>query len=206
LITPRLILASASPARKSLLSRAGLRFDVVVSGVDEDDPSLASLAPAALALTLATRKCEAVVRDLTSDALVIGCDSVLDLDGVAFGKPGNAAAAVERWQAMRGRTGVLHTGHCIIDLSTSQSVQRLASTTVKFADISDAEIVSYVATGEPLHVAGAFTIDSLGAPYIEEIQGDPSCVEGLSLPTFRVMLSELGYPWHLLRDNAQGAE
>lgn len=194
-----IILASASPARKALLTRAGLRFEIKISGVEEETPEILALGPTQMALTLAEAKAKAVATSTTAEALVIGCDSVFEFEGVAYGKPLTPGVATERWQSMRGKSGVLHTGHCVIDTRTGQSSASVASTKVQFSDISDDEINSYVASGEPLHVAGAFTIDSLGGPYIESIEGDPSCVEGLSLPTLRRLIEELGHPWHTLR-------
>lgn len=204
LIVHTIVLASASPARRALLTRSGLRFEVIVSGVDEESAEFAALAPIALAHVLAERKAEAVAAKVETPALVIGCDSVFELDGVAFGKPLKPEIAIERWQLMRGRTGTLHTGQCVIDTASGDRVSGTASTEVTFADLSDAEINSYVATGEPLEVAGAFTIDSLGGPYIDWIEGDASCVEGMSLPLLRRMVEELGHPWHQVRDREGG--
>ncbi len=186
-----LVLASASPARLGLLKQAGLNPRVVVSGVDERAVTAAT--PADLAQTLADAKANMVAGQLPFDALVVGCDSVLDLDGFALGKPADAAQAVERWRAMRGRQGVLRTGHCVIDTVNGRRVSATASTTVWFGMPDDDEIADYVGSGEPLDVAGAFTLDGLSAPFIEGIEGDPSNVIGLSLPLLRRMLGELGY-------------
>jgi len=185
---PRFVLASSSPARLKLLRQIGIEPEVVVSGVDE---ASVTGPPADVALTLAVRKATAVARGL-SDALVLGCDSVLDLDGEALGKPVDAADAVVRWRRMRGRTGVLITGHCLIDTTTGRDAADIASTVVHFADLSDDEINSYVATGEPLLVAGAFTIDGLGGPYVDGVQGDPHNVVGLSLPLLRRLTTDVG--------------
>ena len=186
--TRRLVLASASPARLKLLRQIGLDPEVIVSGVDE---SSVTGPPADVALTLAVRKATAVASG-QQDALVLGCDSVLDLDGEALGKPADARDAVARWQQMRGRSGVLHTGHCLIDTVSRRDAAEVASTVVHFADLSDEEIDAYVATGEPLRVAGAFTIDGLGGAYVDGIEGDPHNVVGLSLPLLRRMLTEIG--------------
>jgi septum formation protein len=185
---PRFVLASSSPARLKLLRQIGIEPEVVMSGVDE---STVTGPPADVALTLAVRKATAVARGL-SDALVLGCDSVLDLDGEALGKPLDAADAVARWRRMRGRGGVLITGHCLIDTTTGRNAAEIASTVVHFADLSDEEIDAYVVTGEPLRVAGAFTIDGLGGPYVDGIDGDPHNVVGLSLPLLRRLLGDLG--------------
>jgi septum formation protein len=128
---------------------------------------------------------------LAGGELVVGCDSVLELDGRALGKPKDAADATARWQAMRGRSGVLQTGHCVIDTATGRQVSRTASTTVRFGTPDDAEIAAYVASGEPLHVAGAFTLDGRSAPFVEGVDGDPGNVIGLSLPLLRRLLAEL---------------
>jgi septum formation protein len=186
-----LVLASASPARLATLRSAGIDPQVIVSGVDES--RLDGLPPAELALQLAELKCAAVAtRD---DALVLGCDSVLELDGAALGKPASAADAIERWRAMRGRSGVLHTGHCLREAASGRVAAATASTTVHFADVSDAEIAAYVATGEPLWVAGAFTIDGLGGAFVTGIEGDHHNVVGVSLPLLRDLVAELGHEW-----------
>jgi MAF protein len=289
---PRLVLASASPARRSLLAAAGIDVDVIVSGVNES--TVDSTSPDVLCLTLARMKAEAVAARLRADrgvrqpednadrntpqpkdsadrnaqpaedsadrdappaedsadrdappaedsadrraqpaedsadrraqpaedsadrdaqpaedsadrgaqpaedskaaglTLVLGCDSVLGFDGRILGKPVDAADAAARWYAMRGRSGVLYTGHCLIQLDDDKCVEAVATTTVHFADLTDDEIDRYVASGEPLNVAGAFTIDGLGGSFIESIEGDPGTVIGVSLPQLRRMLAELG--------------
>lgn len=190
-----LVLASASPARLATLRSAGLDPVVIVSGVDESQ--LDGLPPVELALQLAELKCAAVAErdDLPARALVLGCDSVLELDGEALGKPADAAEATRRWQAMRGRSGVLHTGHCLRDGATDRVAAATASTTVHFADVTDDEIAAYVATREPLHVAGAFTVDGLGGAFVKGIEGDHHNVVGVSLPLVRELAAELGHPW-----------
>ncbi|KQW45169.1 septum formation protein Maf [Nocardioides sp. Root1257] len=190
-----LVLASQSPARLATLRSAGIEPVVIVSGVDEDQ--LADLPPAELALQLAELKCAAVAArdDVPDGALVLGCDSVLELDGEALGKPGDAATATRRWQAMRGRSGVLQTGHCLRDTATGRVAAATASTTVHFADVTDDEIAAYVATGEPLVVAGAFTVDGLGGAFVTGIEGDHHNVVGVSLPLVRELVAELGHSW-----------
>lgn len=190
-----LVLASASPARLQTLRNAGIEPTVIVSGVDESQ--LDGLPPAELALQLAELKCAAVAGrdDLPEGALVLGCDSVLDLDGAALGKPANAAEAVRRWERMRGRSGVLRTGHSLRDTTTGRVAAATASTTVHFADLADEEIAAYVASGEPLHVAGAFTVDGLGGAFVTGIDGDHHNVVGVSLPLLRELVAELGHSW-----------
>jgi septum formation protein len=213
-----LVLASASPARRRLLTAAGLEPSVVVSDVDEEAVTAAALETYGelvaedVALVLARAKAEDVA-DQIDDAVVIGCDSVLDLDGEIHGKPSSAAVAISRWHQMRGRSGILHTGHWLVDTreeadgGTGATLGATASTIVHFAKLTDDEIEAYVATGEPLRVAGAFTLDGLGAPYVAGIEGDPSNVVGLSLPLLRDLLMELGLAWHDLRSSAhQGAQ
>ncbi|AUG77601.1 septum formation protein Maf [Kitasatospora sp. MMS16-BH015] len=184
-----LVLASQSPARLGLLRQAGLDPQVRVSGVDED--ALSAATPGELALVLAEAKANVVAGQLTGGELVIGCDSVLELDGQALGKPADAAEATARWLAMRGREGVLRTGHCVIDTATGRQASATASTTVRFGTPDEAEIAAYVASGEPLHVAGAFTLDGRSAPFVDGIDGDPGNVIGLSLPLLRGLLAEL---------------
>jgi septum formation protein len=201
------VLASASPARLSLLRAAGIEPVVRVSDVDEPAIEAALAAqgrtdPMDVASTLATAKARAIadsVRDERPGAVVIGCDSVLDLDGRALGKPADADDAVRRWQAMRGRSGHLRTGHTVVVLGATPDDDRtssdVATTYVTFADLDDASIAAYVATGEPLRVAGAFTLDGIGSAFVERIDGDPSNVVGLSLPLVRRMLESLDIRW-----------
>lgn len=187
------MLASASPARLATLHAAGVEPSVVVSGVDESQVD--GLPPADLALRLAELKCAAVAADVHDGSLVLGCDSVLELEGQALGKPADAADAVRRWQLMRGRSGVLHTGHCLRDTTSGAEVSAIASTLVHFADVTDEEIEAYVASGEPLHVAGAFTVDGLGGAFVTRIEGDHHNVVGLSLPLLRDLVRRLGHTW-----------
>jgi septum formation protein len=196
---PRLVLASASPARRRILSAAGIDAEVVPSDVDES--SVAATRPETLCGSLARRKAEAVAGrlraagDRTGDGtLVLGCDSVLDFEGRVLGKPAGPAEAVARWRRMRGRDGVLHTGHALVALDSGRTVAAVASARVHFAAVSDPEIDAYVATGEPLSVAGAFTIDGFGAAFVERVDGDPGTVIGLSMPLLRRLLAELGIP------------
>ncbi|WP_109472228.1 Maf family protein [Ornithinimicrobium cavernae] len=207
-----LVLASASPARLSTLRSAGVDPRVVVSSVDETAAQTAAeqaaggpLEAADVALLLARAKCEDVAATDPGGDVVLGCDSVLELDGEVHGKPADPAEAVSRWQRMRGRSGILHTGHWVVDLrdagngGTGGTVGATSSTLVHFADLSDEEIEAYVATGEPLRVAGAFTVDGLGGPYVRGIEGDYHTVVGVSLPLLRNLLDDLGIPWHTLR-------
>ena len=189
----RFVLASKSPARLKTLRSAGIEPEVIVSGVYEDDVTAEN--PGELARLLATLKARAVVANLSDHATVLGCDSVLEFDGEPYGKPETPEAARERWRMMRGRSGVLHTGHCLIDTSAKQELRELASTTVHFADLTDDEIDAYVATGEPLVVAGAFTVDGLGGPFVTGVEGDYHNVVGLSLPLLRRMLAQVGIAW-----------
>jgi septum formation protein len=189
----RLVLASASPARLATLRAAGIEPSVVVSGVDEEQ--VTGLAPAALAQRLAELKCAAVAEQQGDGVLVLGCDSVLELDGAALGKPGDADEAAARWRAMRGRAGTLHTGHCLRDTASGREAAATGSTVVHFADVTDDEIAAYVESGEPLQVAGAFTVDGLGGAFVTGIEGDHHNVVGLSLPLLRDLLAELGHAW-----------
>lgn len=203
----RLHLASTSPARLATLRSAGIEPIVVPSDVDEDAAIADAESAAGRILTavetvelLARRKAEAVAAAL--DGFVLGGDSVFELDGTVYGKPHTASIARARWELQRGRTGILHSGHWLIDRRGGilrGAVGAVSSASVTFAaDMTDAEIDAYIATGEPLHVAGAFTIDSLGAPFITSVAGDPHTVVGLSLSTVRGLLRGFGVEWHEL--------
>ncbi|KAJ1680509.1 hypothetical protein LUZ63_024271 [Rhynchospora breviuscula] len=206
----RVLLASTSPARLMLLRQAGIEPETRAPDVDEEaviaavEAECGVLAPDAHVLLLARRKAADVAQrvvadDPAFDGVVIGGDSMFELDGEILGKPYTAEAATARWRAMRGRTGVLHSGHSVWRVSPdaeAAEVHAVAAASVSFAaDVSDDEIAAYVATGEPLQVAGAFTVDSLGGAFIERVEGDPSTVVGMSLSTLRRLVTELGVPW-----------
>jgi septum formation protein len=186
----RLVLGSASFGRLGVLRAAGFDPEVIVSGVHEDD---ATGTPTEIALELAERKASAVAERVgTTDAVVIGCDSVLDVDGEARSKPSSLEEARRWWEQVSGRSAVLRTGHCVIDCATGKRAATVASTTVRYGVPTPEEIAAYLGSGEPLGVAGGFTLDGRSAPFVEGIDGDPSNVIGLSLPTMRRLLAELG--------------
>ncbi|KQZ84843.1 septum formation inhibitor Maf [Microbacterium sp. Root166] len=207
----RVCLASTSPARLMLLQQFGIRPLTLAPDVDEEavvdaieSAERRTLAPDEHVLLLARRKAADVAGRLADeipgfDGIVIGGDSMFELDGEVLGKPHTPENAVARWRAMRGRTGVLHSGHAVVRLepgSAPREVHAVAAASVTFADdVTDAEIEAYVRTGEPLHVAGAFTVDSLGGAFITRVDGDPSTVIGMSLSTLRVLVRELGVDW-----------
>lgn len=191
-IAYRLVLASASPARRALLSAAGIDAEVMVSGVDES--TVEAEDAYSLCLALSRMKARAIAADLPADPgiLVLGCDSVLAFEGEIFGKPANAQEAAKRWEMMRGKSGVLHTGHHLTGLVSGRQAEGVGTTVVHFADVTDEEIAAYVATDEPLSVAGSFTLDGRGGAFVDRIEGDPGNVIGLSLPLLRKLLIEMG--------------
>lgn len=193
------VLASASPSRRRLLEQAGVAPLVLVSGVDEEaiEGAMRHQPVPDVALALARAKAEAVASlpEVPEDALVLGCDSIFEVDGVRLGKPPSAEEALRRWQRMRGRSGTLHTGHWLIDATAGMAVGETVSTVVDMVDAPDEEIALYIATGEPLLVAGGFTLDDLGAPYVAGVHGDPGNVIGVSLPAVRRLALALGRGW-----------
>jgi septum formation protein len=189
----RLVLASASPARLSVLRAAGVEPEVRVSGLDEE--TITAPDPAALVLALARAKAETVVRPADDDLLVLGCDSLLDLDGTGYGKPWTGEEATRRWALMAGRSGILRTGHALLRVRAGEAVATAsgdAATEVRFGRPTADELAAYVATGEPQQVAGAFTIDGRGGWFVDGVDGDPGTVIGLSLPMMRMLMRQVG--------------
>ena len=192
---PTIVLASASPSRQRLLTSVGISPTIIVSGVDEEDSAYSQLSPRELVVALAIVKAHTVKAKVNYPALIIGCDSTFEFEGESLGKPGTAENAIARAKKLSGKSGVLHTGHCFIDTDKGIEISDVVSTRVHFATMSDEEIEGYVATGEPLNVAGGFTLDGLSAPFIAGIEGDTSNVIGLSLPLLRNVINSLGYSW-----------
>lgn len=199
------VLASASPSRKRLLETSGINAEIIVSGVDEEDPKLTSLAPKEMVIALAILKAHTVAKMVGTEHLVIGCDSTFEFNGKSFGKPLTPDVATARCKELRGNFGFLHTGHCIIDTKAGIEISDVSTSKVYFADMTDGEIADYVASGEPLNVAGGFTLDGLSAPFISRIEGDPSGIIGLSLPLLRRAVNSLGLTWNSISKSAVNA-
>jgi septum formation protein len=192
---PKIVLASQSTSRRRLLEGAGLKPTIIVSNVDEETQFFNAMTPADMVIALAVTKAHTVREQIDYPALIIGCDSTFDVDGVSFGKPGTPDVARERAKAISGRSGLLHTGHCIIDTEQGREIADRVTTKVTFSDLTDQEIDDYIASGEPLHVAGGFTLDGFGSPFIPIIEGDYTNVVGISMPFLRSAMSQLGYSW-----------
>ena len=192
---PKIVLASQSNSRRRLLEGAGITPTIIVSNVDEETDFFNAMSPADMVIALAVTKAHTVREQIDYPALIIGCDSTFDVDGVSFGKPGTPDIARERAKKISGRSGLLHTGHCIIDTAQGREIADRVTTKVTFSELTDHEIEDYIASGEPLQVAGGFTLDGFGSPFIPIIEGDYTNVVGLSMPFLRSAMSQLGYSW-----------
>ena len=197
----KLILASSSPSRLRLLKSVGITPEVLVSGVNEEVPEITALAPSEMVLALAILKAHTVKDLAPSDSLILGCDSTFEFNGASIGKPGSRENAITNSKMLSGKFGYLHTGHCLIDLKQGIELTERSTAKVQFAELSDEEIIDYVDTGEPINLAGGFSLDGLSAPFITRIEGDPSGIIGLSLPLFRKMVISLGYSWPKLKNS-----
>ena len=191
----KIVLASQSTSRRRLLEGAGINPTIIVSNVDEETDFFNAMSPADMVIALAVTKAHTVREQIDYPALIIGCDSTFDVDGVTFGKPGTPDIARERAKKISGRSGLLHTGHCIIDTAQGREIADRVTTKVTFSELTDHEIEDYIASGEPLQVAGGFTLDGFGSPFIPVIEGDYTNVVGLSMPFLRSAMSQLGYSW-----------
>ena len=196
----QVILASSSTSRLRLLESAGITPKVLISGVDEEASEFDLLSPAELVIALAILKAHTVKESAPENSLIIGCDSTFEFNGKSLGKPGNRENAIARCKELGGKSGFLHTGHCLIDLKQGIELSERSTAKVQFAQMTEAEIIDYVDSGEPLNVAGGFTLDGLSAPFITNIEGDPSGIIGLSLPLLRKMIISLGYSWPELKN------
>jgi len=192
---PKIVLASQSTSRQRLLEGAGINPTIIVSNVDEETDFFNAMSPADMVIALAVTKAHTVREQIDYPALIIGCDSTFDVDGISFGKPGTPDIARERAKKISGRSGLLHTGHCIIDTAQGREIADRVTTKVTFSELTDQEIEDYIASGEPLQVAGGFTLDGFGSPFIPVIEGDYTNVVGLSMPFLRSAMSQLGYSW-----------
>ena len=196
----QVILASSSTSRLRLLESAGITPKVLISGVDEEASEFDLLSPAELVIALAILKAHTVKESAPENSLIIGCDSTFEFNGKSLGKPGSRENAIARCKELSGKSGYLHTGHCLIDLKHGSELSERSTAKLQFAQMTEAEIIDYVDSGEPLHVAGGFTLDGLSAPFITNIEGDPSGIIGLSLPLLRKMVISLGYSWPELKN------
>ena len=197
---PRIVLASQSTSRRRLLEDAGLKPTIIVSNVDEETDFFNAMTPEDMVIALAISKAHTVREMIDYPAIIIGCDSTFDVDGVSFGKPGTPEIAIERAKKISGRTGLLHTGHCIIDTERGIEIADRVTTKVTFTDMTDEEISDYVASEEPLHVAGGFTLDGFGSPFIPVIEGDYTNVVCISMPFLRSAMKQLGYSWPQVKE------
>jgi len=192
---PTLVLASQSTSRRRLLESAGLKPTIMVSKVDEETDFFNSMTPEDMVIALAITKAHTVREQISYPAIIIGCDSTFEFEGESLGKPGTAHVAKERAQRVRGKSGYLHTGHCVIDTKQEREISDRITTKVTFTDMTDAEIDDYIESGEPLHVAGGFTLDGFSSPFIPSIEGDYTNVVGISMPFLRSAMTQLGYSW-----------
>ena len=192
---PTLVLASQSASRRRLLESAGLKPTIMVSNVDEETDFFNSMKPQDMVIALAITKAHTVREQVNYPAIIIGCDSTFEFEGQSLGKPGSASVAKERAQRVRGKSGYLHTGHCVIDTQKDREISDRITTKVTFTDMTDAEIDDYIESGEPLHVAGGFTLDGFSSPFIPSIEGDYTNVVGISMPFLRSAMTQLGYSW-----------
>ena len=197
---PRIVLASQSQSRRRLLEDAGLKPTIIVSHVDEETDFFNAMTPEDMVIALAISKAHTVRELIDYPAIIIGCDSTFDVDGVSFGKPGTPEIAIERAKKISGRTGLLHTGHCVIDTEKGVEISDRITTKVTFTEMTDDEIADYVASEEPLHVAGGFTLDGFGSPFIPVIEGDYTNVVGISMPFLRSAMKQLGYSWPQVKE------
>ena len=197
---PRIVLASQSASRRRLLEDAGLKPTIIVSNVDEETDFFNAMSPEDMVIALAVSKAHTVRELIDYPAIIIGCDSTFDVDGVSFGKPGTPDIAIARAKKISGRTGLLHTGHCVIDTEKGIEIADRVTTKVTFTDMTDEEIADYVASEEPLHVAGGFTLDGFGSPFIPIIEGDYTNVVGISMPFLRKAMQQLGYSWPQVKE------
>jgi len=197
---PRIVLASQSTSRRRLLEDAGLKPTIIVSNVDEETDFFNAMSPEDMVIALAVSKAHTVREMIDYPAIIIGCDSTFDVDGVSFGKPGSPEIAITRAKKISGRTGLLHTGHCVIDTEKGIEIADRVTTKVTFSEMTDEEIADYVASEEPLHVAGGFTLDGFGSPFIPVIEGDYTNVVGISMPFLRKAMQQLGYSWPQVKE------